>query len=150
MVICAMTLSGCKYYKLARFAKWFGDPETSHEVSVSSDGQTVRAVLKQDTSAGYGWKYYEEGNAISYYNVSYSKDIFTSTDCTTYDFISLESGKSTLYLILTKDGDLDTAKVFFYELSTDSAKKIYIENEGSFLLEKDNKLKKKIIEQESK
>jgi hypothetical protein len=132
LVMSMMLLQGCS----------ITEPETSHLVKLSEDGKTLTAELKASTDDGYEWQYLFNGNQFSEESANYSNNIFSNTYGSTYTFIATDTGKDTFYLLLVKDGDYDTAKVFSYELSVDNNSVITIEKEGSYLLASDIKLYK--------
>lgn len=134
MIIGVMALTGCAITK----------PETSHLVTLSDDGKKIVADLKQSTSEGYEWQYSIEGNNLQESASDFTNNIFSDTYGSKYDFVAADTGQDTLFLILTKDGDLDNAKVFYYTVSIDVARNIKIEKEGSYLLPSNLKLYQKL------
>lgn len=116
------------------------EPETSHLVKVRDDGKALVAELKASTDDGYEWQYVLDGSTYSEASVDYKNNIFSNTYETDYEFISAGLGTGTLYLILVKNGDYDSAKVFSYMLSATNDNIITIDKEGSYLLASDIKL----------
>lgn len=133
-VLGVMALTGCAVTK----------PETSHLVTLSDDGKKIIADLKQSTSEGYEWQYIIEDNNLQEAASDFTNNIFSDTYGMVYDFSAADTGKDVLYLILTKNGDLENAKVFYYNIVIDNSRAITIEKEGSYLLPSNLKLYQKL------
>lgn len=116
------------------------EPETSHFVKVREDGKALVVELKASTDDGYEWQYILDGSTYSQISVDYKNNIFSNTYGTNYEFTSAGYGTGTLYLILVKNGDYDSAKVFSYVLSATNDNVLTIDKEDSYLLASNVKL----------
>lgn len=97
------------------------DAETTINVTQSDDKRKLQVELKADTSQNYEWKYFtQNGLVIETTLPENTSDQFSTTYITRYRFGAHDEGQDTMYFVLIKDGDLETAKAYAYEVSVDA------------------------------
>lgn len=111
ILVIAFCLQGCTLM----------DPETSYKVTLDDSKKKLEMELKADLSQGYEWIFYPgEGVLIEASTPTYRNDIFSDTYVTKCTFTAHEQESDDLYLILIKDGDIDSAKAYIYPVSFDA------------------------------
>lgn len=96
------------------------EAQTTIQVTQSDDKRKLQVELKADTSQNYEWKYYTQNGLISESTLpENTSDQFSTTYITRYRFTAHDEGTDTIYFILIKDGDLETAKAYAYEVTVD-------------------------------
>lgn len=101
------------------------DAQTTIKVTQSDDKRKVQVELKADTSQNYEWVYFTQNNLITESNLPEStNDQFSTTFITKYRFSAHDEGEDTMYFVLIKDGDLEKAKAYAYEMSVNDEAKI--------------------------
>lgn len=130
---CMLVMQGCSYEELTT-------PVTSHELTNDeSNNFAFHVELKADLTQGYKWYLYathEIDEADSKYHEGLLNDTYTSK----YKYIVRESGEFDLYLVLVKDGNLETARIYPYEMEVTEANGITFTEMTAYNLNTDAKL----------
>lgn len=135
LMVSMLALQGCSYSELTTSV-------TSHSLtSDESNNFAFHVELKADLTQGYKWYVYatqEIDEADSKYHEGLLNDTYTSK----YKYIVRESGEFDLYLILVKDGNLETARIYPYEMTVTEKEGISFEEMSAYNLNSDTKLMK--------
>jgi len=90
--------------------------ETSYKVTLTEDQTRLDVELKADTSKGFEWKYYTDNNVLTEITQTPENDIFSNTYILKYRFNAQVSESDTIYFVLSKNGDVETAKSYSYSV----------------------------------
>ena len=120
MALFCLCLTGCSFVKA----------ETTIQVSVDTDGKTVKAVLKADQSQGYEWKYLIANGALSESASRFENNIFSDTYIQKYSYTyNVSKGnEDQLIFVLIKDKDYENAKAYEYPVTIDDTGSVKIGN----------------------
>ena len=124
ILLCMMFLQGCST-----------EGETSIKVLVNEKGTQIEATLKSDESKNYEWLYFTKNNKLTESATKFSKDIFSNTYTQKYGFVIDERGSDVVYFVLYQTDDIESGKIFEYE--------IYYNDDGTIVLgeQKESSLK---------
>jgi hypothetical protein len=138
LMICLVStciLQGCSYQELTT-------PVTSHAVTKDeSNTFAFQVELKADLTQGYKWYIYathEIDESDSKFHEGFLNDTYTSK----YKYIVREASEFNFYLILVKDGNLDTARIFPYQMKVTESDGVSFEEMTAYNLDTDTKLMK--------
>jgi hypothetical protein len=135
MLVSTFMLQGCSYEELTT-------PVTSHSITNDETNSLAFHIeLKADLTQGYKWYIYstqEIDEADSKYHEGLLNDTYTSK----YKYIVRETDDFDLYLILVKDGNLETARIFPYKMSATEKDGVSFEEMTAYNLDTDTKLMK--------
>ncbi|MBD5541860.1 MAG: hypothetical protein HDR00_11865 [Lachnospiraceae bacterium] len=135
LMSCMLVMQGCSYEELTT-------PVTSHELtSDESNNYAFHVELKADLTQGYKWYVYstqEIDEADSKYHEGLLNDTYTSK----YKYIVREPGEFDLYLILVKDGNLETARIYPFEMTVTDSSEVSFTEMMAYNLNTDKKLMK--------
>lgn len=135
LMSCMLMMQGCSYEELTT-------PVTSHELtSDESNNYAFHVELKADLTQDYKWYVYstqEIDEADSKYHEGLLNDTYTSK----YKYIVREPGEFNLYLILVKDGNLETARIYPFEMSVTDSGGVSFTEMMAYNLNTDKKLMK--------
>lgn len=135
LTLSVFVLSGCSYEELTT-------PVTSHEITKDEDDNfTFHVELKADLTQGYKWYVYAT-QEIDEADMKVHEGFLNDTYTTKYEYIVRNVGEFDLYLILVKDGNLDTARIFPYEMTVTEQDGITFEEMSAYNLNTDTKLLK--------
>lgn len=97
------------------------EAETTIKVTQSDDKRKLQVELKADTSKNYEWKYFTLHGIVTESTLpDNTKDLLSTTYITKYRFSANDEGQETMYFVLIKDGDLETAKAYVYDITVDA------------------------------
>lgn len=115
LIVASMfTLQGCSVEDLST------TPVTSHEVVVNETNSLAFHVnLKADLTQNYKWYVYSTAD-INIVDTKYSEGVFNDTYTSNYKYTTREEGEYELYLVLVQDANLETARIFPYNMEVTS------------------------------
>ncbi|MCH5281491.1 MAG: hypothetical protein J1E61_08465 [Lachnospiraceae bacterium] len=129
-----LILQGCSFSDLTT-------PVTSHSVTKDdNNGLKFHVDLKADMSQNYKWYVYSDSE-IDQAKDKVSDGMFNDTRTNNYEFIVREEKDFTFYLVLVKDANLETARIYPYKMSVKGGD-IQIEELAAYNLNTDKKLMK--------
>jgi len=135
LIVSMLALQGCSYEELTT-------PVTSHSMTNDeSNNFAFQLELKADLTQGYKWYIYathEIDEADSKFHEGFLNDTYTSK----YKYIVREAGEFDLYLILVKDGNLETARIYPYEMTVTESEGVSFEEMSAYNLNTNTKLMK--------
>ena len=137
LLISMLALSGCSYSELTT-------PVTSHELTVeetSTNTWAFRVELNADLSQNYAWYVYATKEIDEAENKVH-KGLLNDTFTNKYKYIVRDDGEFKFYLILVKDGNLETARIYPYEMKVTVADGLTFEEMAAYNLNTDKKLMK--------
>ena len=138
-MLSVFVLSGCSYEELTT-------PVTSHEVTYDENNEfAYRVELKADLTQGYKWYVYATAE-IDEADMKVHEGLLNDTYTTKYKYIVRNLGEFDFYLILVKDGNLETARIFPYEMTVTDQDGISFEEMSAYNLNTDTKLMKTLSE----
>lgn len=140
LIVASMfVLQGCSYYEELT------TPVTSHEVVTNeSNNMAFHVNLNADLSQNYKWYVYSTAD-LDVADTTYREGFFNDTYTSEYKYIARNDGEYDLYLVLVQDGNLDTARIYPYELTVTNAGVSFVEM-SAYNLNTDNKLLNKLYE----
>lgn len=131
-LLCMMLLQGCST-----------EGETSIKVVINEKGTRVEATLKADESKNYEWLYFTKSGKITESASDFSEDIFSNTYTQKYGFVIDERDNDVLYFVLYQTDDIESGKIFEYEISYDEEGTIQLgEQKETFLIHNEGLLEK--------
>ena len=134
LIVSMLVLQGCSVSELTT-------PVTSHSVTKDENNSLkFHADLKADMSQNYKWYVYSTIEIDEAQN-KISDGMFNDTRTNKYEFIVREESEFTFYLILVKDANLETARIYPYEMSS-AGGDLKIEEMAAYNLNTDKKLMK--------
>lgn len=134
LIVSMLVLTGCSYEELTT-------PVTSHSVTKDDrDGLRFHADLKADMSQNYKWYVYATGE-IDQADDKISEGMFNDTRTDKYEFVIRQEYDFTFYLILVQDGNLETARIYPYNMVMKGGD-VQIEELAAYNLNTDKKLMK--------
>ena len=137
MMLCMMLLQGCSK-----------EGETSIKVTTNETGNRIEAVLKADESKNYAWMYFTQKGNLTESASELSNDIFSNTYTQKYGFVIDERDSDIIYFVLFQTYDIESGKIFEYEVSYDEEGKIVLgEQKESYLMNNSYLLEKVKAEQ---
>ena len=114
IVASTFALQGCSYYEELT------TPVTSHEVVMNETNSFAFHVnLKADLTQNYKWYVYSTAD-IDVADTTYREGVFNDTYTSEYKYITRNEGEFDLYLVLVQDANLETARIFPYEMEVTS------------------------------
>ncbi len=123
LMLCMMFLQGCSK-----------EGETSIKVVVNEKGTRIEATLKADESKNYKWLYFTKDGKITESATEFTEDIFSDTYTQKYGFVIDERDSDVLYFVLYQTDDIESGKIFEYEVSYNEEGMILLgEQKESFL-----------------
>lgn len=132
-------MQGCSYEELTT-------PVTSHALTNDeSNNFAFHVELKADLTQGYKWYIYatrDIDEADSKFHEGLLNDTYTSK----YKYIVRESDEFNLYLVLVKDGNLETARIYPYEMVVTESDGVSFTEMTAYNLNTDAKLMKTLSE----
>ena len=136
LIIASMfTLQGCSYYEELT------TPVTSHEVVMNETNSFAFHVnLKADLTQNYKWYVYSTAD-IDTADTTYREGFFNDTYTSEYKYITRNEGEFDLYLVLVQDSNLETARIFPYEMEVTN-EGVSFEEMAAYNLSTDKKLMK--------
>lgn len=139
LTVAMLVLQGCSFSELTT-------PVTSHNVTENeSNAYAFHVELNADLSQGYKWYMYTTGD-IDESDSKVHKGFFNNTYNTKYKYVIREDGEFDFYLILVKDGNLETARIYPYEISVTQKDGFTCEEMSDYNLNTDTKLMKTLSE----
>ncbi|MGN0130834.1 MAG: hypothetical protein ACI4AA_00135 [Lachnospiraceae bacterium] len=135
LILSMFVLQGCSYSELTT-------PVTSHAVTYDeSNTFAFHVELSADLTQGYKWYVYATSE-IDEADQKVHKGLLNDTYTTKYKYIVRNAGEFDFYLILVKDGNLETARIFPYEMTVSETGGITFEEMSAYNLNTDTKLMK--------
>lgn len=135
MMLSMVILPGCSYEELTT-------PVTSHEITNDENNNfAFRVELKADLTQGYKWYVYATAE-IDESDMKVHEGFLNDTYTTKYKYIVRNAGEFDFYLILVKDGNLETARIFPYEMTVTEQDGVTFEEMSAYNLNTDTKLMK--------
>lgn len=139
VMLSLLILPGCSFEELTT-------PVTSHAVTHDENNNFAFHVeLKADLTQGYKWYVYAT-DEIDESDMKVHEGLLNDTYTTKYKYIVRNSGEFDFYLILVKDGNLETARIFPYEMTVTDQDGITFEEMSAYNLNTDTKLMKTLSE----
>lgn len=139
MIASMFLLQGCSYYEELT------TPVTSHEVVLNETNSFAFHVnLNADLTQNYKWYVYSTAE-IDTADTTYREGFFNDTYTSEYKYITRNEGDFELYLILVQDGNLETARIYPYEMTVTTDGVSFTEM-SAYNLNTDNKLMKTLSE----
>lgn len=139
LMMTMLALQGCSFSELTT-------PVTSHIVTPNeSNDYAFHVELNADLSQGYKWYMYTTGD-IDESESKVHKGFLNDTYNTKYKYVIREEGEFDFYLILVKDGNLETARIYPYEISVTQKDGFSCEEMNAYNLNTDTKLMKTLNE----
>lgn len=135
-------LQGCSLEEYS--IKNLTTPTTGHEIVKDKYSETKFEVqLKADMTQNYEWYVYSQ-KELDETGQKLRKGMFNKTYYWNYGYVARGDEEDFyLYLILVKDGDLETCKAYPYHMIMKDSK-LYITEEKAFTLQNDKALNKEI------
>ncbi len=133
MLISILFLQGCST-----------EGTTSIKVVVSENGKRVEAELKADQSKQYEWLYFTKENNLTESATEFSNDLFSDTYIQKYGFVIDERGQDTIYFVLYQTDDIESGKVFEYDIAYDKDGNIVLSDKKEGLLKNNAELLEKV------
>lgn len=135
LVVSMLSLQGCSYSELTT-------PVTSHEMTVDeSNNRAFRVELNADLTQNYVWYSYATMEIDEAENKVH-KGLLNDTLTHKYKYIVRDDGTFDFYLILVKDANLETARIYPYKMTITQADGISFEEMAAYNLNTDRKLMK--------
>lgn len=141
LVLSMLFLQGCSYSELTT-------PVTSHSVTVEDNNMNtwaIRAELNADLTQNYAWYVYSNKDIDEAENKVH-KGLLNNTLTNKYKYIVRDDGEFDFYLILVKDSNLDTARIYPYKMKVTMADGLTFEEKDAYNLSTDKKLMKTLSE----
>lgn len=139
LMVSMLALQGCSFSELTT-------PVTSHSITNDETNTFAFQVeLKADLTQGYKWYIYAT-HEIDESDSKFHEGLLNDTYTSKYKYIVRETCEFNLYLILVKDGNLETARIYPYEMTVTEADGITFEEMTSYNLNTDNKLMRTLNE----
>lgn len=129
----SMILQGCSI-----------EGETSIKVVPDEKATRIEATLKADESKNYEWKYFTKKGKLTESATEFSNDIFSDTYTQKYAFVIDEKESDTIYFVLYKTDDIESGKIFEYDISYDEDGKIVLGDQKETSLEYNQELLDKV------
>ena len=133
ILLCMFLLQGC--------AK---EGETSIKVVVNEDKQRVEVELKANETKNHAWTYFTKNNKLTESATEFQNDIFSETYIQKYGFVIEEREQDTIYFVLYETDNVETGKVYKYDIAYDSNGKINLSEGKESLLENNPDLLEKV------
>ncbi len=118
--------------------------ETSIKVVPNEKATRIEATLKADESKNYEWKYFTKKGKLTESATEFSNDIFSDTYTQKYGFVIDEKESDTIYFVLYKTDDIESGKIFEYDISYDEDGKIVLGDQKETSLEYNQELLDKV------
>lgn len=141
LILSMLALQGCSYSELTT-------PVTSHEVAVeetNTNTWAIRVELNADLTQNYAWYIYATKEIDEAENKVH-KGLLNDTLTNKYKYIIRDDGEFDFYLILVKDSNLETARIYPYEMKVTVADGLTFEEMSAYNLNTDKKLMKTLSE----
>ena len=120
-------------------------PKTTHEVvKDESNKYKFEVSLTADMTQKYEWYVYTTGN-IDETGAKFRKGVFNKTYYWNYGYTTTSGDDFYVYLLLVKDGDMETCKAFPYLIHFDDSG-LNLTEEKAFTLSGDKGLYKEVTE----
>lgn len=133
LVLCMALLQGCST-----------EGETSIKVVANENGTRIEATLKADESQNYAWLYFTKYNKVTESATDFSNNIFSSTYTQKYGFVINEKESDVLYFVSYQTDDIESGRIFEYEVSYDEDGKITLGEQKESWLEHNPELLEKV------
>lgn len=139
LILSMLVLQGCSYSELTT-------PVTSHEVTNDETNTFAFHVeLNADLTQNYAWYVYAT-KEIDEADNKVHKGLLNDTYTNNYKYIIRDDGEFDFYLILVKDGNLETARIYPYKMTVTEANGVSFEEMSAYNLNTDKKLMKTLSE----
>lgn len=141
LILSMLFLQGCSYSELTT-------PVTSHEVTVeetNTNTWALRVELNADLTQNYAWYVYATKEIDEAENKVH-KGLLNNTFTNKYKYIVRDEGEFDFYLILVKDSNLETARIYPYKMKVTVADGLTFEEMAAYNLNTDKKLMKTLSE----
>lgn len=138
LVMTMFMLQGCSLSELTT-------PVTTHSMSIDENNKTIfKVVMKADTDLNYKWYTYCTME-IDQNDSNISDGLFNHTHTSEYEYTVRDAGDFKYYMILVEDSNLETARIFPFNMSSDGAT-VTFEEMTAYNLNTDKKLMKTLSE----
>ena len=141
LIVSMLSLQGCSYSELTT-------PVTSHEVTVeetNTNTWALRVELNADLTQNYAWYVYATKEIDEAENKVH-KGLLNNTFTNKYKYIVRDDGEFDFYLVLVKDSNLETARIYPYKMKVTVADGLTFEEMAAYNLNTDKKLMKTLSE----
>ena len=141
LIVSMLSLQGCSYSELTT-------PVTSHEVTVeetNTNTWALRVELNADLTQNYAWYVYATKEIDEAENKVH-KGLLNNTFTNKYKYIVRDDGEFDFYLVLVKDSNLETARIYPYKMKVTVADGLTFEEIAAYNLNTDKKLMKTLSE----
>lgn len=128
-------LQGCSFEEMTT-------PVTSHQITPDETNTFAFHVeLKADLTQGYKWYVYAT-HEIDEADLKVHEGFLNDTYTSKYKYIVRDAGEFDFYLILVKDGNLQTARIFPYEMTVTDKDGVTFKEMSAYNLDTNTKLMK--------